>query len=257
MYKQGCLDAEQDEQLLDIIRETLSKLRDDVGNSVKIVGLHRKYKGKLPTPLILLKTETAAAQQYLLNNDFELQQHTLKTRLYIPKTELQCTNCHTLGHTKHTCKNEHKCVRCGQDCPIDNCTNKYKKCNNCNGPHSSTHTNCDKIQQHMNRRQQLNTTKTYAQALNKRQHELELTIQKQADTITELQSSVTELRQTIKNLKTTEATNVKIRNTQIKEIKDKQQYPEDMAHAPWLGLSNLIHMPYKTLKKRSGSTHQA
>ena len=68
-------DAEHKEQILDIIRETLSKLRDDVGNSVKIVGLHRKYKGKLPTSLILLKTETAAAQQYLLNNDLEINQH--------------------------------------------------------------------------------------------------------------------------------------------------------------------------------------
>ena len=62
----------------------------------------------------------------------------------------------------------------------------------------------------MNRRQQENTTQTYAQALNKRQHELELTIQQQADTITELQSSVTELRQTIINLKTNEAKNVNI-----------------------------------------------
>ena len=68
----------------------------------------------------------------------------------------------------------------------------------------------------MNRRQQLNTTQTYAQALNNRQHKLELTIQKQADTITVLQSSVTELRQTIANLKTTETANVRIRNTQMK-----------------------------------------
>ena len=98
---------------------------------------------------------------------------------------------------------------------LNNCQNKNKRCTNCNGPHTATSRQCDKIRQHVNRRQQQNTTQTYAQALNKRQHELELTIQQQADTITELQSSVTELRQTITNLETTETTNVKIRNTQI------------------------------------------
>ena len=75
-------DDEHEEQILDIIREALSKFRDDVGNSVKVVGLHRKYNGKIPTSLILLKTETAAAQQYLLNNNIEINQHIMKTRLY-------------------------------------------------------------------------------------------------------------------------------------------------------------------------------
>ena len=60
-----------------------------MGNSIKIVGLHRKYKGTLPTSLILLKTETAAAQQYLLNNDLEINEHTLKTRLYILNYNVQ------------------------------------------------------------------------------------------------------------------------------------------------------------------------
>ena len=217
---------DNDEQQLNEIRDVLNNITDEFGRKIDIIGLHRKYKGPLPTTLLLYKTTIIPAQDYLLNNTIDYKQNKLRTRLYINKTQIQCTNCNRLGHTKTNCTNEYKCVRCEESCPLNNCQNKNKRCTNCNGPHTATSRQCDKIRQHMNRRQQQNTTQTYAQALNKRQHELELTIQQQADTITELQSSVTELRQTITNLKTTEATNVKIRNTQIKEIKDKQQYTD-------------------------------
>ena len=158
---------DNDEQQLNEMRDALNNITDEVGRKIEIIGLHRKYKGPLPTSLLLYKTTTRPAQDYLLNNTIDYKQNKLRTRLYINKTQIQCTNCNRLGHTKTNCTNEYKCVRCGESCPLNNCQNKNKRCTNCNGPHTATSRQCDKIRQHINKRYQQNTTLIYAQVLNK------------------------------------------------------------------------------------------
>ena len=117
-------EQDKDEQKLEDIRNKLNETTDGTGGKIGIIGLHRKYRGQLPTTLLLYKTETATAQDYLLNNDIRHNQHKLKTRLYIHKTQIQCTNCNKLGHTKNKCKNNYRCVRCGEKCPPNNCKNQ-------------------------------------------------------------------------------------------------------------------------------------
>ena len=234
---------DNDEQQLNEIRDALNNITGEVGMKIEIIGLHRKYKGPLPTSLLLYKTTTRPAQDYLLNNTIDYKQNKLRTRLYINKTQIQCTNCNRLGHTKTNCTNEYKCVRCGESCPLNNCQNKNKRCTNCNGPHTATSRQCDKIRQHINKRYQQNTTLTYAQVLNKQQHTLDITQQQQQHklditqqqqntkldelhnslqtahkTILELQQiqtkkqeQITELRNEIKN---TEAPNINITSQQ-------------------------------------------
>ena len=234
---------DNDEQQLNEIRDALNNITDEVGRKIEIIGLHRKYKGPLPTSLLLYKTTTRPAQDYLLSNTIDYKQNKLRTRLYINKTQIQCTNCNRLGHTKTNCTNEYKCVRCGENCPLNNCQNKNKRCTNCNGPHTAISRQCDKIRQHINKRYQQNTTLTYAQVLNKQQHTLDITQQQQQHklditkqqqntkldelhnslqtahkTILELQQiqtkqqeQITELRNEIKN---TEAPNINITSQQ-------------------------------------------
>ena len=161
---------DNDEQQLNEIRDVLNNITDEVGRKIDIIGLHRNYKGPLPTSLLLYKTTTIPAQDYLLNNTIDYKQNKLKTRLYINKTQI---------HIKSNCTNEYKCVRCEESCPLNNCQNKKKKGTNCNGPHTATSTQCDKIRQHINKRYQQNTTLTYAQILNKQQHTLDITQQQQ------------------------------------------------------------------------------
>ena len=105
------IDNTDDDKLINDIRRTLYKTHDNTGNKIRIDALHRKYKGPSPTSLLLFKTHTATGQDHLLNNDIQHDQ--LKTRLYINKTQLQCTNCHKLGHTNKHCRNKQSCVRCG------------------------------------------------------------------------------------------------------------------------------------------------
>ena len=137
-------------------------------------------------------------------------------------------------------------MRCGENCPLNNCQNKNKRCTNCNGPHTATSRQCDKIRQHINRRYQQNTTLTYAQVLNKQQHTLDITQQQQqhklditkqqqntkldrttqlftngtqdhtgttTDTSTKQQEQITELRNEIKN---TEAPNINIHHNKMR-----------------------------------------
>ena len=172
-------EQDKDEQKLEDIRNRLNNTTDGLGDKISIIGLHRKYRGLLPTTLLLYKTETATAQNYLLNNDIRHNQHKLKTRLYIHKTQMQCTNCNKLGHKKTHCKNNYRCVKCGKNFPLNNCKNKINKCTNCNGPHTATSRQCDKLRQHIDRRYQQNTTLTYVQVLNRQQHKLDITQQQQ------------------------------------------------------------------------------
>ena len=100
-----------------------------------------------------------------------------------------------LGHSKYARTNNNICVRCGKDCPTNKCNSNYKKCINCDGPHSSNQTNCDKLRQHIYKRYQQNTTLTYAQVLNKQEHKLDIIQQQQNTQLTEIQTTLTTLQQ--------------------------------------------------------------
>ena len=190
-------DKDKDEQTLNELRDKLNEQQDEGGNDIRIRGLHRKFRGPLPTTLILFKTNSTTGQNFLHNTDIDQQQRQLTARLYIQQTRQQCTNCHSLGHSTSTCTNNNICVRCGKDCPTNKCNSNYKKCINCDGPHSSNHTNCDKLRQHINKRYQQNTTLTYAQVpvLNKQHHKLDTTQQQQNTQLTEIQTTLNTLQQ--------------------------------------------------------------
>ena len=198
-------DKPNEQQTLTDIYNTITNTTDINGNYIQIYGLHRKLKGPLATSLMLFKTTTQDATDYLLNNNIPHMQRTLTTRLHINKTQIQCTRCHKLGHTHKHCINTYTCVRCGEDCPPQNCKNNYKKCTNCHGPHSSTYANCQILKQHIQKRFHHNMTITYAQTLNNKQQSLNTTQIHQQNEITklnDLHNTVQTLQNTLTDLHT-------------------------------------------------------
>ena len=100
-------------------------------------------------------------------------------------------------------------MRCEENCPLNNCQNKIKKCN---GPHTATSRQCDIVRQHINKRYQQNTTLTYAQVLNKQQHKLDITEQQQNTKLTEIQKTLTTLQQRIMETQETQQTLINMIN---------------------------------------------
>ena len=149
---------DNDEQQLNEIRDILNNITDEVGRKIEIIGLHRKYKGPLPTSLLLYKTTTIPAQDYLLNNTIDYKQNKLRTRLYINKTQIQCTNCNRLGPTKTTVPTNTNVCDVGKVVPSIIVTIKIKDVQTATGhtqQHRDNATKSDK-----NKRYQQNTTLT-------------------------------------------------------------------------------------------------
>ena len=121
-------DPQNDARLLNELRQTLTERQDDTGPTITIQGLHRQRKGMLNSSLVKFKTTTDAATHYLLNNILTHQQRTLTIRIYIHKTQIQCMHCYHIGHTHKHCTNANKCVRCGENCPKENCIKDKKMC---------------------------------------------------------------------------------------------------------------------------------
>ena len=215
-------DNTDDDKLINDIRNSLYKTHGNTGNKIRIDALHRKYKGPLPTPLLLFKTDTSTGQDHPLNNDIQHDQCILKTRLYINKTRLQRTNCHKMGHTNKHCRNKQTCVRCGGDCSQNKCTNNTKRCINSNGNHSSNYKNCTAIKQHITRRFHYNTTTTYAQALTSQQYRLNQIQLEQQDKITKLSELHASLQTAHKTILELKATQTQIQE-QIAGLRDELQ----------------------------------
>ena len=111
------------------------------------------------------------------------------------------------------------------NCPLNNCNNKTKKCTNCNGSHTSTAKQCDKLKQHINRRYQQNTRHTYAQVLNRQQPKLDITQQQQKQQQQQQQLDATQQQQHDHITKLTELHET-LRNTisQIKQTQEEQNF---------------------------------
>ncbi|XP_039305606.1 uncharacterized protein LOC113004804 isoform X2 [Solenopsis invicta] len=63
----------------------------------------------------------------------------LRIRPYVAPV-IQCFNCFRFGHFKHQCKNEARCIVCGDNMHGD--CNKPEACRNCEGAHRSTKRSC-------------------------------------------------------------------------------------------------------------------
>ena len=181
------------------LRDIKTKFND---NNIIIEGIHRKFKGQLPTTLILFKTTEDISQNELLKNKIAYNNQILNIRMYIDKRQIQCTNCQKIGHLKKQCKNKHACVRCGKSCPPSACQSEVlQKCINCKGDHSSTYKNCPVLKQHIQGLFETKKSQSYAEALAKQQTQLFRTQTQQSSQITDLhnkQTTIDTLNDTIK-----------------------------------------------------------
>lgn len=69
----------------------------------------------------------------------------VKTNVYpfVPQIR-RCFNCGQLSHNTKFCKNQEKCLRCGEAKHQDDCVGP-ESCVNCKGPHRSLHPKCPEV----------------------------------------------------------------------------------------------------------------
>ena len=141
---------ENEQETLELIRHTLTYTNTTPDKPNHIAGLHRKYKGKLPTTLILFSPQDIETHDTLHNQNTQLDNthgtHSIRT--YINTNILQCTTCHVIGHSHSHCTNSRRCVMCGGNCKNDCPQGTPRKCVNCGGSHPSTHHACPVITSH-------------------------------------------------------------------------------------------------------------
>ena len=72
-----------------------------------------------------------------------LQRHRCEAPVELPKV-VQCYNCQQFGHISTSCKETTKCLRCGGNHKVKDCTQEKKtaKCSNCEGDHPAQYKGC-------------------------------------------------------------------------------------------------------------------
>jgi hypothetical protein len=63
-----------------------------------------------------------------------------------PITVMQCYRCQAFGHMTTDCKNDQKCLRCGQNHRHIECKAEKLLCANCGGEHTSNNSICERYQ---------------------------------------------------------------------------------------------------------------
>lgn len=174
--------TEQD--TLQHIKQQLTATKTTYTNKlIPIEGLHRKHNISNPTTLILFKTNDEISQQTLLNTKIHINNKIHTIRLYIDKTQTQCTKCKQIGHLKGTCPNKAACGKCSSTtCPVGKCKNTYWKCVNCKGPHASTYKGCTVLKTHINQTFQKRKTETIQKTFIKQTEEKLQNTQTQCNT---------------------------------------------------------------------------
>ena len=217
---------QEEKSTLENIKEQITETHiDTIGENIKIEGLHRKYT-QLPTSLILFKTTDKIAQDKLLNTKIKINNEIHQIRLYIEKTQNQCTKCRKIGHLKKECKNKFVCPRCAsQYCAPMNCQNNFKKCANCNGAHSATYKNCPILKQSTNNKFKEKISKTQNEQIREENRNILQTQMEQKQTIKTESNKMTQeinaLREIVKNQET-------IINQTLKEIDIRDQKIQEL-----------------------------
>ena len=98
-------------------------------------------------PTSIVNAEVTGTEKYrdLLENGFNLGIWSKRFKV-VPKFRLkQCFNCFKTGHLSFNCKNEKKCINCGQN-HEGTCTN-LTKCSNCHDTHSAVSRKCNYLKE--------------------------------------------------------------------------------------------------------------
>lgn len=114
--------------------------------------------------------EEQEPQQSLIKQGFYLGYSKHKTEEYHEPPQItQCFKCQLFGHTHHTCKNQTRCLRCGENHRVKDCPKPKEnpKCANCSGTHVALYKGCPKFKEaktENNNKQQ--EQRTYANVTN-------------------------------------------------------------------------------------------
>lgn len=103
-----------------------------------------------PTWKVKITFEDKEQQQTLIKQGLYLGYSKHKTEEYNePPQVTQCFKCQLFGHTHHTCKNQTRCLRCGENHRVKECPEQKEntKCANCSGSHAALYKGCPKFKE--------------------------------------------------------------------------------------------------------------
>lgn len=212
-------DVTTEAKLISTFREELEKIKiPSLNKNIEIEGLHRKISN-LPTNLLLFKTTDEISEKHLTDGKIKINNREYTIRKYIDKTVTQCTNCRKIGHTKHQCKGQFACGRCGSsECRPLRCTNNFRRCVNCDGAHASTYKNCKVLKQQENINFQNKKTQNQNDYILKQNKAIQEKQEQQEIQIKKINRESTE---NTKTTKTSEPHNTELE--QLKQIVQEQQ----------------------------------
>ena len=101
-------------------------------------------KVKTPLPIWILTFQKSTDMTDKLDNLTSLFNIKIRTEPYKAMQGIrQCYNCQDFGHTAQLCNRPPKCVRCGENHHLKDCTNQnHLKCANCKGQHPASFRQC-------------------------------------------------------------------------------------------------------------------
>ncbi len=125
--------------------EELNQILNDIGTDSKYVKDLENRKNQTVTGHKIAYLTNPAHRANLVT--LGLTVDGLYYKCEIPnfiKKSIQCHKCLKFGHHKEQCQNAEKCIRCGKDHNVRNCSIKFGdvKCFNCHGKHPATYINC-------------------------------------------------------------------------------------------------------------------
>lgn len=134
--------------------EILSLLKE---SELKVVTAQRmKNRHGMNTTLVKIEMESEEAMTKVLEDEtITFGFIKCKVKKFTPFTTdiKQCYKCQEFDHLSYNCPNQQRCIRCGDDHRVADCTKTDEDviCPNCKGNHRSTDKNCPARKEHIKR----------------------------------------------------------------------------------------------------------